>query len=144
MMLMKANSFVYRFLIRAIILFFLLLEVVHFEFKGINFIMPNILVMSIFFWGVYENENIFSKEYLVLICLFSEILKGELVGPSTIIYVVFFYCSSTIYKHANIFALMKQLRQYIFICSIRIKLSCSVFPKRKAQLKKMKLLERMK
>lgn len=91
----RSNSFVYVLVLRLIVLFFVILEVINFHVKGINFVIPNTLIMSIYYWGINSEENVLSKEYLLSLGLFSELLKGELIGVTTLIYLIFFYFISS-------------------------------------------------
>jgi len=88
---MKAEEFFYSITTRLIILVFSMLELVHFTIKDLGLIVPNIIVMSIFFWGIYRDDKVFSVKYLLFVSILNEILKGELIGLETIPNLVFFY-----------------------------------------------------
>ena len=87
---MRSDTVKNLYLIRFILLFFVIIEVVNLNISGIDLIIPNIILITIYFWGIYSEDDVLSQSYLLILSVFGEILKGEIIGTSTLPYLFLF------------------------------------------------------
>lgn len=110
-------------LIKTLIVLILVISVAHIRFPGIYLVMPDVMLILIYYWGVNYDEKILSINFLILLSLMIEMIDNKIFGIVTIFYYIIY---NLIVRYRKIL-LNKSFFKNLYYFSIMI--SCIFFIK---------------